>query len=118
MADGVAERIDARRESAITVNVDGRAVSASAGETVAAVLLAEGIRVLRYTTKRGEPRGVYEMRKFLGGYLKEVSGIRGLRNRIMQESTRQGVRDRIADFLRWAAGEAPTWENEAPACEA
>ena len=36
-----------------------RAVSAFAGETVAAVLLAEGIRVLRYTTKRGEPRGVY-----------------------------------------------------------
>lgn len=59
MADGVAERIDARRESAITVKVDGRAVSAFAGETVAAVLLAEGIRVLRYTTKRGEPRGLY-----------------------------------------------------------
>ena len=59
MADGVAERIDARRESAMTVSVNGRAVSAFAGETVAAVLLAEGIRVLRYTAKRGEPRGVF-----------------------------------------------------------
>ena len=59
MADGVSERIAARRESAITVNVDGRAVSAYAGETVAAVLLAEGILVFRYTAKRGEPRGVF-----------------------------------------------------------
>jgi D-hydroxyproline dehydrogenase subunit gamma len=59
MADGVTERIVAQRDSAITVNVDGRAVSAFAGETVAAVLLAEGIRVLRYTAKRGEPRGVF-----------------------------------------------------------
>ena len=59
MADGVTDRIAARRESAITVNVDGRAVSAVTGETVAAVLLAEGIRVFRYTAKRGEPRGVF-----------------------------------------------------------
>ena len=59
MADGVTDRIVARRESAITVNMDGRAVLAFAGETVAAVLLAEGIRVFRYTAKRGEPRGVF-----------------------------------------------------------
>ena len=59
MADGVTERIAARRESAITVTVDGRPVLAFAGETVAAVLLAEGIRVFRYTAKRGEPRGVF-----------------------------------------------------------
>lgn len=59
MADGVASRIDAPRESAITVSVDGRMISASAGATVASVLLAEGIRVFRYTAKRGEPRGVF-----------------------------------------------------------
>jgi sarcosine oxidase subunit alpha len=59
MADGVTDRISARRESAITVNVDGGTISAFAGETVAAVLLIEGIRVLRYTAKRGEPRGVF-----------------------------------------------------------
>jgi D-hydroxyproline dehydrogenase subunit gamma len=59
MADGAAKRIDARRASAITVRVDGREVSASAGETVASVLLAEGIRIFRYTAKQGEPRGVF-----------------------------------------------------------
>jgi sarcosine oxidase subunit alpha len=59
MADGAASRIDARREPAITVSVDGREVSTFAGETVADVLLAEGIRVLRFTAKRGEPRGVF-----------------------------------------------------------
>ena len=59
MADGEPERLAARRESAISVSVDGRAVSVFAGETVAAVLLAEGIRVFRYTAKRGEPRGVF-----------------------------------------------------------
>ena len=59
MADSVAEWIAARRESAITVNVDGRPISAVTGETVAAVLLAEGILVFRYTAKRGEPRGVF-----------------------------------------------------------
>ena len=59
MADGAIEWMAARRESAITVTVDGRPVSVLAGETVAAVLLAEGIRVFRHTEKRGEPRGVF-----------------------------------------------------------
>ena len=59
MADGVCDRIAERRESAIAVTVDGRPVTAFAGETVATVLLAEGIRVFRYTAKRGEPRGVF-----------------------------------------------------------
>ena len=59
MADGAADRVAARRESAIIVSVDGRPVSAYAGETVAAVLLAEGIRVFRHTAKRGEPRGIF-----------------------------------------------------------
>ena len=59
MADGAADRVAARRESVIIVSVDARPVSAYAGETVAAVLLAEGIRVFRHTAKRGEPRGIF-----------------------------------------------------------
>ncbi len=50
---------DIEREPPITVHVDGRPVAAFAGETVAAVLLDEGIRVFRHTPKRGEPRGIY-----------------------------------------------------------
>jgi tRNA-dihydrouridine synthase B len=68
--------------------------------------------------EKGEPRGVFEMRRFLSGYLKEVYGIRNLRNRIMQESTRDGVRARIDEFGRWVAGGPASWEPEPlePAC--
>ena len=46
-------------EERFTFVVDGRAVSAFPGETVATALLADGCRVLRRTTKLGEPRGLY-----------------------------------------------------------
>jgi len=47
------------RGEPITVSIDGRSVSAFAGESVAAVLLAEGIRSFRQTAKRGEGRGLF-----------------------------------------------------------
>ncbi len=49
----------ARRGEPITVQVDGRPVSAYAGETVAALLVAEGIRTFRHTAKRSEPRSMF-----------------------------------------------------------
>ncbi|HEY4276836.1 MAG TPA: (2Fe-2S)-binding protein [Conexibacter sp.] len=42
----------------VTLTVDGRPVRAHAGESVVAVLLAEGHAATR-TTPRGEPRGLY-----------------------------------------------------------
>jgi predicted molibdopterin-dependent oxidoreductase YjgC len=42
----------------VTVTLDGRPVTAYLGETVATVLLAEGIVAMR-TTVGGSPRGVY-----------------------------------------------------------
>lgn len=48
-----------QRGEPITVRVDGRSVVAFAGETIAALLLAEGIRVFRHTAKRSDPRSVY-----------------------------------------------------------
>ena len=42
-----------------TITVDGRQITAREGETVAAALLANGIRTFRHTQKRGEPRGVF-----------------------------------------------------------
>jgi sarcosine oxidase subunit alpha len=50
---------DSQRENTMTVQVDGRPVAALVGDTVAAVLLAQGIRQFRRTPKRGEPRGVF-----------------------------------------------------------
>lgn len=47
------------RGEQITISIDGRSVVAFAGETVAAVLLAEGIRTFRQTAKTGEGRGLF-----------------------------------------------------------
>jgi D-hydroxyproline dehydrogenase subunit gamma len=46
------------RGRAVTLALDGRAVRAYEGESVAAVLLAEGGLATRYT-RSGAPRGVY-----------------------------------------------------------
>ena len=47
------------RGEMLTIEVDGQAVEASAGETVAAVLLAVGRRGFRYTDKGHAPRGLF-----------------------------------------------------------
>jgi len=47
------------REEMVTIEVDGKAVSAYEGEPIAVALLASGRRVLRRTRKRKEPRGVF-----------------------------------------------------------
>jgi predicted molibdopterin-dependent oxidoreductase YjgC len=59
MAERAADGPAARHEPAVVVSVDGRQVSTLAGETVAAVLVAEGVRVFRHTAKWGEPRGIF-----------------------------------------------------------
>ncbi len=43
----------------VTITVDGRPVQACEGEPIAVALMAAGKRVLRYTEKFGEPRGVF-----------------------------------------------------------
>lgn len=45
--------------AAVTILVDGRAVSAHKGQTIAAALLSAGIRTLRHTRSLGRPRGLY-----------------------------------------------------------
>ena len=48
-----------RRGQPVVVYVDGRSVTAFAGETIAAVLLAEGVRAFRRTSRTGEPRSIF-----------------------------------------------------------
>ena len=43
----------------VAISVDGKEMQAFEGEPIAAVLMANGIRVFRKTRKRGEPRGVF-----------------------------------------------------------
>lgn len=50
---------EVRRGKPLRVAINGKWVDAYAGETVAAVLLAEGIQVFRHTARARAPRGVY-----------------------------------------------------------
>lgn len=43
----------------VTITVDGRPIQAYEGEPIAVALMAAGKRVLRYTEKLGEPRGIF-----------------------------------------------------------
>jgi predicted molibdopterin-dependent oxidoreductase YjgC len=48
-----------RRGRALEILVDGRPLRAYEGESVAAALLADGLRTLRTTARHGAPRGLY-----------------------------------------------------------
>lgn len=48
-----------RMGAPVTIFVDGEPVPARLGQTVAAVLLARGRRVLRHTRHAGRPRGLF-----------------------------------------------------------
>lgn len=43
----------------VEIEVDNRKIMAREGEPIAAALLANGINVLRYTSRFNSPRGVY-----------------------------------------------------------
>lgn len=59
MSDHSQRLPSAERGPALIIEVDGEQVEAYAGESVAAVLLAKGRRVLRRTSKDGAPRGIF-----------------------------------------------------------
>jgi len=50
---------DAPARKMVTITVDGRKIEAFEDESVAAAMLASGIKVHRTTAKHGEPRGVF-----------------------------------------------------------
>ncbi|NPV85111.1 MAG: (2Fe-2S)-binding protein [Anaerolineae bacterium] len=50
---------DLKRGKKVQIFVDGETVEAFAGETIAAALLASGIKRFRYTRKKGDPRGIF-----------------------------------------------------------
>lgn len=60
---------------AVAVTVDGRAVEARTGDTVAAVLLAEGIAPTRVSAVSGAPRAPYCMMGVCFECLVTVDGV-------------------------------------------
>ena len=47
------------RKKEVTLLVDGRKIKAYEGEMIATVLVAAGYKAFRFTSKRGEPRGIF-----------------------------------------------------------
>lgn len=43
----------------VTIEVDGKKIKAKKGEMIIAALIANGIRINRYTLKKKEPRGIF-----------------------------------------------------------
>ncbi len=43
----------------VTIEVDGKKIKAKRGEMIIAALVADGIRINRYTLKKKEPRGIF-----------------------------------------------------------
>ena len=62
---------------AVTIVVDGTAVTARAGDTVAAALLVAGLRAFRATAVSGAPRGPFCM---MGACFDCVVTVNGRRN--------------------------------------
>lgn len=48
-----------RQNKKITFYLDGEAIEAMEGDTIASALLANGRKVCRYTRKNNEPRGIF-----------------------------------------------------------
>ena len=57
--DGLGGSGAIQRGGVVVIEVDGEAVEARAGETIATALLAGGRRVLRRTRVKGRPRGLF-----------------------------------------------------------
>ncbi|MFT9846217.1 (2Fe-2S)-binding protein [Aneurinibacillus sp. REN35] len=63
----------------VEILFDGSTYHAFAGESIAAALLANGVRTLRYTESKGEPRGIYCGIGHCYECRVEVNGIRSIR---------------------------------------
>ena len=47
------------RKKMVEIKVDGKTIQAKKGEMIVATLMANGIRVNRYTVNKKEPRGIF-----------------------------------------------------------
>lgn len=76
-----ARRLDAgvRRGPPVTLRVDGREIEAFAGETIAAALLAAGVRCLRMSPRERAPRGLFCSMGICFECLVDVDGRPGVR---------------------------------------
>ena len=69
-----AQRLDGDRGSRTHFNFDGKPIEAFEGESIAAALLVHGMRAIRFTDRRGEPRGLFCNMGICFDCLVEVNG--------------------------------------------
>ena len=79
MADTGLRLADVERGPQLQFTCDGELVQAYAGETIAAALLANGRRVLRRTSRAGDPRGLFCAMGVCFECLMTVDGVAGVR---------------------------------------
>ena len=72
--NGGPRRIEGSRGTPISFTFDGHSIEAFEGETIAAALLASGVRTLRETTLKSEPRGLFCNMGICFDCLVEVNG--------------------------------------------
>ena len=85
-------RIAGTAGTSIAVTIDGRPAAAHLGDTVAAAMLAAGIRQCRTTPVSGSPRGPYCMMGVCFECLVEIDGV----------GNRQGCMVPVAEGMRIA----------------
>jgi len=85
-----ARRPDASSSTKVTITVDGAAVAAREGDTVAAALLAAGIDVFRTTSVGNAPRGPYCLMGACFECLVDIDG----------QPSRQACMTRVAPGMR------------------
>lgn len=73
-----------QRGRPVNITVDGKALEAYEGETVAAAMLAAGIYTFRLTRKKAEPRSVYCGMGVCYECLVTVDGVHGIRACVTQ----------------------------------
>jgi predicted molibdopterin-dependent oxidoreductase YjgC len=94
----------AERGRALTMLVDGGALMAHEGESVAAALLASGRRLTRWTARTGEPRGYFCGMGVCQDCLVTVDGLPNVRACMMP--AREGLRVETQRGLgEWGVGQ-------------
>jgi predicted molibdopterin-dependent oxidoreductase YjgC len=71
--------LDIEEQKTLTIIVDGKEIAAQNGDSIAAALTANGIRVFRYSRKRHEPRGFFCGIGHCTDCIMEVDGIPNVR---------------------------------------
>jgi len=79
----------------VTITVDGRKIKAFEGEMIVSALVAAGINVFRYTSKKHEPRGVFCAIGQCTDCVMEVNGVANVRTCVTPVENNMQIKTQI-----------------------